>query len=630
MRRALLLGLVVTGLLIGGIVPGLSGLGHSKAAGGPTPQVLDIAVQAQNNAVLYRVCVSSPSQPVAGVITIRTGRSDSIDLHESGYSCGPANTYRLEGSYAPGATGQETIYALDTLCVSNPFGVSCLSRDAAFAGANNLPVRLGSDCYVDFTADSSGMVTDPISLRGCRNVREDISLSSTGVAPTATPGSSLFPCLTPTVGAATVTSTAVPSVTNTSTPLPTNTPTTAPTATSTSTPSPTGTSTMQPLPGIVDTATKQALPGAVTTGGSGNGRTATRFSTSRAAADDATAAPTTTVDNSCAATSTPATTATGTSVPTATATGTSVPTATATGTSVPTATATGTSVPATTATGTSVSAATATGTSFPRTTTVTPTSGVITVPATVVIVIATPTSGLSPLPQGFGTPAATKPPFPGATVVATKPPFPAGLSEQRLGVDIAPKTLRPGDSFQVRMRYLGRSLVTATLGYAPHYHMTLTRRSDQKGMLTISMRMPVVTLSHGHGIATLTVLAVSGSHKASQSTRLALSSMILSASGAKMGGCIQVFTVRVAYLAKGNAQLTAAYPGHKPYDTVRLRLDGHGMATEHVGLSYVSTGSRSVTALITVSGQRGSSRQTEQVRIGGIAPKACLHSKPTR
>lgn len=183
--------------------------------------------------------------------------------------------------------------------------------------------------------------------------------------------------------------------------------------------------------------------------------------------------------------------------------------------------------------------------------------------------------------------------------------------------------LRPGDTVAVTVRYIKGSLVRTALEYAPHQQMTVTRHADNKGALTLAMRVPALALRNGHGSATLSVLATSGAHKAMTSTGLALSTMILAPIGARIQGCTQAFTVRVAYVGKARVQLVARYPNNHTFFTTWLTTDRYGMGAGHFTVSYLSVKARRLTVLVAASGQSGRDRQTEQARITQLVPSAC-------
>jgi len=296
----------------------------------------------------------------------------------------------------------------------------------------------------------------------------------------------------------------------------------------------------------------------------------------------------------------------------ATATGTNTQVVMATNT--PVAVATGTNTPVAVATGTSGPLATTTATSPPLIVMLnTPNAIVVgTLPPQPLIPFATPavatrtttpTSVMSSVRAGVGR--------------ATRSTIP------RLTVSVSPRQLRPGDTFAVTVRYIKWSFVRMAFGYAPHHRLTVTQRADSEGALTLHMRVPTVALHNGHGTATLSVVATSGTRKATTAVGLTLDTMILSPSGARIRGCAQAFTIRVAYASKARVQLVARYPNSHAFFTTWLTTDRHGMATGHFAVSYLSVKARRLTVLVAANGQSGHNRQTEQARITQLVPSAC-------
>lgn len=648
MKRVLLFSLLVVGLLSSGLVPRLA---HGDTPPTPSITITNLAAQAQpDGSLLYRVCVTSTQTPVSGRIIVQDGNGDDvlINLAQNGYDCGAPGSYLLVGSRSFSPTGHEVDYTLQEVCVANPGTAQCLSRYQQLMGTSSK--LLFQDCSIDFAVNASGKVFYPSQLMGC----DDGSGSLTGGQPlpaTATPTAAPAGCgatgdATPTMtaGAAQTAAGASPTVTATSIP-PTATSTSVP-PTATSTARPTATSTARPTatPTNTDTPTRTPLVRATITPKIGPFR-ADRPSDAKGLGaamplEDNTASATDTVtstpDALCTATSVPTTatitaTATGTDTPAATATLTpsgsaSTPTSTASATAtdtavIPTMTSRPVSTPtsnpptatATNTTGVGAPTATATGTALPPTATAT--QGVISVilpPGGVVVVTPRPTStGIATLLGLFrGTPT---------PLARTR----TQASEPKLSVSVSPWMLRPGDTFAVTVHYIKWSLVRMAFGYAPHHQLTVTRRADSKGALTLHMRVPTVALHNGHGTATLSVVATSGTRKATTAVGLTLDTMILSPSGARIRGCAQAFTIRVAYASKARVQLVARYPNSHAFFTTWLTTDRHGMATGHFAVSYLSVKARRLTVLVAANGQSGHNRQTEQARITQLVPSAC-------
>jgi len=526
----------LAGLLAGGLVPRLV---HGEAA---YLTITNLAVQAQpDGSALYRVCVLSSATPLTGHITVRdfgSGSDVSIPLTPSGVDCNVPNSFLLTGSYRASA-GQDrtTQYHFQEVFVEVPGVVaeSVLAQQALLAGQSGIPIEF--DCSVDFFVDSSGNATSPTTLEGCRTSIGDLA-GGQAIA-TATPAVACGVAGTATVDATMTGASTATTSTPTTTGTPTASLTVAPSSTNTAPPTPTGTPTSTYPPYLLGGSTRVAAsPTSIIP--PLHHAASLRAPAGEAAASVATVAATA----QCTATSVPATATSGPPMATATVSDTMVtPPMTPSGannTATPTVAATfasATSVAAT-ATGTTT-AATATGTSVtgaPTTAAATGTSVVATATSTSVAATGTPTAPTIVVVSPPGVIVVTSPPSAtpnaltllGALLRGTATPSPyvartAGTTGPRLNLNVSPRLLRPGDTFAVTVRYIKWSLVRAALGYTPHQELTVTGRADSKGALTLHMRVPIVALHNGHGIATLSVVATSGTHKAMTATRLILS-----------------------------------------------------------------------------------------------------------
>jgi len=374
MRRNVLLSVVAVGLIVGGVAPALlhgavveattAAMGARAASGAtPTLQIINLGARAQpDGSILYRVCVASDQQPVAGSVTVSATGVPPTTIPLSvvgGFSCGYTDSYLLEGSHFFGASpvGQPVDYQFQQACVVGQGAtLSCVDRTGSFPGVNGAPIMPAGSCTVDFTVNAVGKAITPTYLTGCSGglgllvgvqlPATDTPIPAPPVCATAVTATSTQP--------STGTNTVVPTATATNTAVPTD------TATDTSVP----TDTYPPLPTL--------FPGPGHSGVSAVGSNSIASANAPAAATSAN-----TPDTGCA-TGTPATTS-ATASPTVAATtgaGTSVTatvtmSATAGATLAPTSTATATSATLTSVAGSKSATTTDTATSATTTATAT-------------------------------------------------------------------------------------------------------------------------------------------------------------------------------------------------------------------------------------------------------------------
>lgn len=161
-----------------------------------------------------------------------------------------------------------------------------------------------------------------------------------------------------------------------------------------------------------------------------------------------------------------------------------------------------------------------------------------------------------------------------------------------------------------------------TLGYAPHRTLALSGHADRKGALTLRLRIPAVNLPHGHGTASLGVVATSGKQQARFATRLTLSNLIMRLSTARIRACAQVLTLRVAYFAHAAVQFTVSYLKRAHY-RVTVTTGRNGRITRQLSVSYLALKPAALTLTAVAAGRHGRQRDTERAQLHVSVPAAC-------
>lgn len=215
------------------------------------------------------------------------------------------------------------------------------------------------------------------------------------------------------------------------------------------------------------------------------------------------------------------------------------------------------------------------------------------------------------------------------TVTSTRTAIPIRRQElaMRLWMDVAPQTLRPGDTFVTHVRYAPWAVVHAALAYARHRQVKAIGRTIGTGLAIIRIRVPLIPLRHGHGAATLFISASSDHTHASMVRSLALSNLILAASVTQRRGCTPIVRIHLAYVANGQIQLTAILRGHR-WHTVTLHADRQGSVSER-RLTWplsIQKGQQ-LTLRVIASGQRGRLHQVERTSMTITAPVRCSVSR---
>lgn len=588
MRRTVLFSLATVVLLAGGLVPRLV-QGDSTSA--PPLQVINIAAQAQKDgSLLYRICVISGQSSVRGDVTLAatgTGATTDIVLSENGYSCGLPNSYLLEGSQTFGPSGQNVTYQFVQACVVDASDVLCLSRNQPLLGFG---LTVFPDCSIDVSVNSAGLAIAPTVILPCVNgegsLTSTLALTATPT-PTETAASCALPSATATGPGATATSAATPAtatVPATATGAPTGLASATATATS---PPPTQTPTATPRPPTATpTSFGTPIPLPWEQGASPH------MARANDQASDATATVTGTVPAplpQCTATDTPVA-ATATLAATAPAGATASATAAqATASSQgPGAGATSTSAP---------SAPAPTNTPQPPATSTAP----------------------PPAVSAVGTVAGGPPAMsPTRTAGTGGKPSPA----TRLLVTLNAYELRPRDILLIHVRYRSHTAIQATLTYAAHRSVRVSGRTGSKGLLTLRLRVPKLTLDHGRGSASLRVVAVPTALRATYATRITLSDMILSTRTARVKACKQQLTLHVAYYAKARVQLSVSYLNRRRVH-ITTGTDRHGNLVRKVALSYLALKPDKLLVSVAASGRHGTAQQTERSQLLVKVPAAC-------
>lgn len=648
MRRAVGSSLMVVALLAGAFAPHLV---RGDAAASVPLQIINLAAQAQRDgSVLYRVCVLSNPDTIRGNVTLTpttAAASADVVVTMAGLTCGVPNSYLLEGTQTFGPSAQVIVYQLQQVCVVNSSSVACLSRNEPLLGFG---LTVYPDCSTDFTVDQSGAVIAPTVLTPCLNGQGSLSStmpSPVTATPTATPTLAPPTCV-PATATSTPSSTDTAVASSTATAQPASTGTAAPSSTS----PPPATSTDTPLPAPTNTDTDTPQP-----------------------TNTAVAPPTNT--------STPAPTSTSTALPTATPTPFFLPTSTATpqptNTSIPLPTSTNTALPTSTNTPTPTSTRTPTPevtlTTIPlltptKTPTRTPTStqqaSAGSLRASVLkardavdasadcSATSTPVPATATLPgPATGSASATAPAAAtaatasaatatatatsatiGATAAALSPASPTPVSGQlaltpprrparpSLRVSLSAHLLRPGDVLSVHTRFVKGAVVRLTLGYAPHRMLTLSGHADRQGALALRLRIPAVSLPHGHGTASLSLVATAGKQRARFATRLALSDLIMRLSTARIRACAQVLTLHVAYFAHAAVQFTVSYLNRARYH-VTVTAGRNGLITRQISVSYLALKPARLTLTALAAGRHGRERNTQRAQLHVSVPAAC-------
>ena len=183
-------------------------------------------------------------------------------------------------------------------------------------------------------------------------------------------------------------------------------------------------------------------------------------------------------------------------------------------------------------------------------------------------------------------------------------------------------SIRPGAPEYVALSYVPNTLVRASVIIPGRPTLTLIDRTDSLGRVSFEVPVPRSLFQHqGHSVAQVVLWALSSLRYAEASRTVAVSDMVLSASGSRIVNCVQTQTVRVSYQPNVPLQVVLTFP-HGYRLSLNKLTDVNGNATLNVQVRYVRA--RSPVAIgINVADGRSGKHRNETATASVSLPAEC-------